>query len=73
MYREIQTELLGDLERKRGSLVSAVFFFFLLTTVVWCTCPLRHPETGQNEDKVQVSIVSHLFPEARDLDFVKMS
>ena len=35
--------------------------------VLWCTCPLRHPETGQNEVKVQVFIIGHLFLEARDL------
>ena len=38
---------------------------FLLTIVVWCLCPLRHPETGQNKDRVQVSIISDLLPRAR--------
>ena len=60
------------MERKRVSCLLGLWGC-LVMIVVWCTCPLRHPETGQNEDKVQVSIVSHLFPEARDLDFVKMS
>ena len=40
---------------------------FLLTIVVWGTCPLRHPGSGQNEDKVEVSIISHLFPDTRGL------
>ena len=44
-------------------------------TGVWCTCPFGHPgmrSSGQNEDKVQVSIINHLFPEARGPG-VKMS
>ena len=49
--------------------VSSLFqaWWFLLMIVVSCTCPLRKPGTGENEDKVQVSIISHLFPEARGL------
>ena len=39
----------------------------LLLMTVWRTCPLRHPGPGQNEDKVQVSILSHLLPEAGGL------
>ena len=41
-------------------------------TVVWSRCPLRHPRTGQNKDRIQVSIISHLFLEARGLS-VEMS
>ena len=46
----------GDSKRKRETLI-----------FVWTLefCPLGHPETAQNEYKVQVSIISHLFPEAR--------
>jgi len=28
---------------------------------------IRHPGTGQNKDRVQVSFINHLFPEARGL------
>ena len=37
--------------------------------MVWCTCPIRHPRTGQNKDRVQVSFIRHSFPEARCLGF----
>ena len=47
------------------SLIFAWGLKFLLAIVVWCTCPLRHPETGQNKDRVQVSFISHLLPKTR--------
>ena len=40
---------------------------FLLMLMVQCTCPFRNPGTRQNEDKIKVSIINHLFPEARGL------
>lgn len=65
---QIQTEHLGDSERKwRMSLIFAWDLGFLLSMVVWCSCPLRHPWFGQN-DEYQVSFISHLCPGAKGLD-----
>ena len=61
---EIQTESPGDSERKRACLE---VWGFLLAIVVWGTCPLRHPATAQNKDRVQVSSISHAFPQVRGL------
>lgn len=66
---EVKAELTEDIERDtEGAWESLIFAWrlgFLPTIVVWCMCPLGHPEVGQHEDKVPVSIISHLFPEAR--------
>lgn len=55
-------------ERTGADRVQEVFAWglgFLLTIVVRYTCLLRHPGTGQNKDRIQVSVISHLFPTAR--------
>ena len=52
-------------QKRSMSLIFAWGLGFLLMTVVWHTCPLRYPGTGQNKDRGQVSIISHLFPGAR--------
>ena len=43
---QIQKGCLGDSERKGGGLVFIWVWGFLLRTVGWCLCPLRHPGTG---------------------------
>ena len=37
-------------KERRKSLVFAWGLYFLLRTVVWYMCPLRHPGKGQNKD-----------------------
>ena len=69
-YRESRyrpTGCPGDSEMKGGSLVFSWGLGFLLAAVIWCTYLLRHPGTGQKKDRVQVSFMSHSFPEARCL------
>lgn len=54
-------------KEKSTSLVFALSLGFLLDIVVWCMCPLMHPRNGTRTDRVQVSFISHSFPEARVL------
>lgn len=56
----------GASERKEEVSSLSRVWGVLSRLVVWCMCPPRHPGTGQNKDKIQVSI-SHLFLEARGL------
>lgn len=52
-------------ETQKGKSMELFFAWglgFLLAIVVWCACPLRYPGTGQNQDRVQGSFISHSFP-----------
>ena len=63
--REIRTEYPG--KEKSMSLVFAWGLGFLLSIMVRYMCPLRHLGTGQNQDRVRVSFISHSFPEVMGL------
>ena len=43
---QVQTERLGDSERKGGTLVYVWSLGVLSRAAVWCTCPLGHPGAG---------------------------
>lgn len=72
---EVRAEVIEDTDKasrrcrkeRREKPIFAPGLGFLLTVVVWCMCPLRHPATGQNKDRGLVSIVSHLFLGTRGL------
>lgn len=38
-----------------------------LAVMIWSMCPLKHPRTDQNKDRVQVSFLSNSIPEVRGL------
>lgn len=60
-YKFKQLFLKGRLKGKWAR-VSSLFagLELLLRAVVWCTCPLRYPGTGQTATSAQVSSLSHL-------------
>lgn len=75
---EVRTEFIEDLERadidrasgrlRKERRLSSIFAWslgFLLGTVVWCTCLLKHPGP---KTSVQVFSIGHLRPGARCLD-----
>jgi len=45
----------GSLRKETREPVLGVWVF--IDIVVWYTCLLRHPGTGQNKDSVQVSVI----------------
>ena len=51
MTEQIKTEHLGDSEEKEHKSCLCSGTGFLLRTVVWCTCLLRHPGTGQSKNR----------------------